>query len=81
MCFISELFCFSLIGEVVVFALFLSGYGLLIGERFCPSADGPDEAQQLTGNCRDDLPLVLTGSTQFHIALVQAGVALSTQSL
>ena len=32
----------------------------------------PDEAQQLTSNCGNDLSLVLAGSAQFHIALVQA---------
>src|SRR5271168_2242118 len=41
-------------------------------ERFCPSADGPDEAQQFTSDCCNDLSLVLAGSAQFHIALVQA---------
>jgi hypothetical protein len=53
-CFISELFCFFLIGEVA-FALFLSGCGLLADNSLCSGSNGPDEAQQFTGNCRDDL--------------------------
>ena len=50
----------------------LSGRDPLPDGSLCSGSYGPDEAQQFTGNCRDDLPLVLAGCTQFHIALVQA---------
>ncbi len=51
---------------------FLSGCKLLLGNSLGSGSNGPDEAQQFTGNCRDDLPLVLAGCAQFHITLVQA---------
>ena len=66
-----ELF-FSFILRKVSFLSFLSSCrDTLPGDHFSLCAYGPDEAQQFTGNSRDDLPLVLAGCTQFHIPLVQ----------
>ena len=56
-----ECFCSFLFRKVLSLLWFLSGCKLLAGNSLCSSANGPDEAQQFTGNCRDDLPLVLAG--------------------
>src|SRR5271163_3942905 len=62
----------SLLGKLLFLLWFLSGCDLLVGDRFCCGSNCPDEAQQFTSNCGNDLSLVLAGSAQFHIALVQA---------
>ena len=67
-----NVFALSFLGRFLSLLWFLSGCALLAGNSLCSGSDGPDEARQFTGNYRDDLPLVFAGSTQFHIALVQA---------
>jgi hypothetical protein len=57
--------------EVLSFAWLLSGCKLLAGNSLCSGSNGPDEAQQLSGYCCDNLPLVLAGCAQFHIPLMQ----------
>jgi hypothetical protein len=49
----------------------LSGCNSLAGDSLGSGSNGPDKAQQLSGYCCNDLPLVLAGCAQFHIALVQ----------
>ena len=58
----------------------LSGCNLL-GHSLGSDSNGPDEAQQLSSNCCDNLPLVFAGGTQFHIALVQPMLRLPSSLL
>ena len=68
-----SVFVFSFLGKFLLLPLLLllSGCHLLPDGRFCSDPDGPDEAQQFTSHCGDDLPLVLACRPQLHIALVQ----------
>src|SRR5271170_6430589 len=49
----------------------LSGCNLLLGNSLGSGSNSPDKAQQLSGYCCDNLPLVLAGCAQFHIPLMQ----------
>ena len=68
-CFVQG-FCFSLVGRVFVF-VFSCSNGLLTS-LLCLNSYGPDKAQQFTGYCRHDLPVILAGHGQFPVTLVQA---------
>src|ERR1700751_1706852 len=48
-----------------------SGCNLLLGNSLGSDSNGPDKAQQLSGYCCDNLPLVFARCAQFPIALVQ----------
>ena len=61
--------------------LFLSGCSSLADGRLCSGSNSPDESQQFTSNCSNDLSLGLTGRTQLHIALVQAVLSLPSNLL
>src|SRR6185437_4681716 len=50
---------------------FLSGCNLLLGNSLGSDSNSPYKAQQLSGYCRDNLPLVLAGCAQSHIPLMQ----------
>src|SRR4029453_7332701 len=50
---------------------FMSGCGLLPGDSLCSSSNRPNEAQQLTSNGSNNLPMVLAVCTQCRVALVQ----------
>src|SRR5580700_177082 len=63
--------CVFVLRRFLSLLCFLSGCSLLAGESLCSDSDGPDEAQQFTGNCGDDLPLGLAGCAQLHTAFVQ----------
>src|SRR5258708_13626484 len=63
-------FVFSLFGKSLL--LFLSGCSSLADGRLCSGSNSPDESQQFTSNCSNDLSLGLPGRTQLHITLVQA---------
>ena len=63
-------FVFSLFGKFLL--LFLSGRSSLADGRFCSGSNSPDESQQFTSDCTNDLFLGLASGTQLHIALVQA---------
>src|SRR5438270_12417296 len=65
-------FVFSLFGKFLLLLLFLSGRSSLADGRLCFGSNRPDESQQFTSNCSNDLSLGLAGRTQLHIALVQA---------
>ena len=62
---------FFLLRKFLSLLWLLSGCNLLLGDSLCSGSNCPDEAQQFTCNCCDDLPLVLAGCTQFHIPLVK----------
>jgi hypothetical protein len=49
----------------------LSGCNLLPGNSLGSGSNSPDKAQQLSGYCCDNLPLVLAGRAQFYIPLMQ----------
>jgi hypothetical protein len=49
----------------------LSGCNLLLGNSLGSGSNSPYKAQQLSGYCCDNLPLVLAGCAQFHIPLMQ----------
>ena len=72
-------FVFSLFGKFLPLLLFLSGCSSLADGRLCSGSNSPDESQQFTSDCSNDLSLGLASRTQLHIALVQA-VLCSTQS-
>ncbi len=78
--FIKGRFCFFLISGKLLL-LFLSGCGSLADGRLCSGSNSPDESQQFTSNCSNDLSLGLAGRTQFHIALVQAVLSLPSNLL
>src|ERR1700739_1352053 len=65
-----KVFAFSLVGRVFVF-VFSCSNGLLTS-LLCLNSYGPDKAQQFTGYCRHDLPVILAGHGQFPVTLVQA---------
>ncbi len=66
---------FHFSGTFLFLSFLSSGRYPLRGCCFCPDAYGPDEAQQFTSNCGDDLPLVLAGCTQFHVALMHPSLS------
>jgi hypothetical protein len=72
-------FVFSLFGKLLL--LFLSGCGSPADGRLCSDPNSPDESQQFTSNCSNDLSLGLAGRTQLHIALVQAVLSLPSNLL
>ena len=65
-----DVFSFSFMGSFVLLWL-LSGCNLLPGDRLGSGSDGPNKAQQLSGYCCDNLPLVLAGCAQSHVPLMQ----------
>jgi hypothetical protein len=52
--------------------LFFLRCGSLADGRLCSDSNSPNESQQFTSNCSNDLSLGLASCAQFHIALVQA---------
>jgi hypothetical protein len=66
-----DVFGFSFLEMFLFLSFLLSGCYSLPDYRFCSGPYGPDKAQQLSGYCCDNLPLVFAGCTQFHIALMQ----------
>jgi hypothetical protein len=62
---------FFLLREFLSLLRMLSGCNLLLGNSLGSDSNGPDKAQQLSGYCCDNLPLVLAGCAQFHIPLMQ----------
>jgi|SRR5271156_2380783 len=60
---------FSLSGKLLSLLLCC---GSLADGRLCSGSNSPDESEQFTSDCGNDLSLGLAGRTQLHIALVQA---------
>ena len=68
----SGFLAFSFLGSFCLCFWLSSGCNLLFGNSLGSDSNGPDKTQQLSGYCCDNLPLVLAGCAQFHIALMQS---------
>ena len=66
----SMVFAFSFLGKLLSLLLFFLCCGSLADDHLCSGSNSPDESQQFTSNCRNDLSLGLASGAQFHIALV-----------
>ena len=65
-----NVFALSVLGKFLSLLWFLSGCKFLAGSSLGSGSNGPDKAEQLSGYCCDDLPLVLAGRAQLHISLM-----------
>ncbi len=68
--FIGGCFAFSFFGRFL-FLLSFHAATCWLTISLCSGSNSPDEAQQFTSNCSNDLPLVLAGRAQLHISLMQ----------